>query len=257
MSASLDEAKSKVQWGEKHFSDFKDILLGRTSGIDARKTTVLHYDLQKQSNPVPPSPFAPARECRLAFGDAIHQLRSSLDHITYAMVKPLTTDHDVLRKVDFPIFIKGELFEKHSRSVTYLRNLLRPDQFAAILGTQPYKRNSTAPETDPLWILSELDNIDKNRTILVVDPRLMTKRRLVDGTTQVIKQPLVPGAQGLGLPKHVPRAPSEVEVEERTLTVVLSETGLSWDNRIVFGVWRELVANVKAVITDFEAGGLV
>ena len=43
MSASLDEAKCKVQWGEKHFSDFKDILLGRSTGEDTRKTTVVHY----------------------------------------------------------------------------------------------------------------------------------------------------------------------------------------------------------------------
>jgi len=50
MSASLDAAKTKVQWAEKHFSDFKDILLGRNTGVDARETTVLHYDLQQQPN---------------------------------------------------------------------------------------------------------------------------------------------------------------------------------------------------------------
>ena len=83
MSTSLDAAKCKVQWGEKHFSDFKDILLGRSTGLDTRKTTIVHYDLQRQPNPAPSHFHAPPRECRLAFGDAIHQLRSSLDHITY------------------------------------------------------------------------------------------------------------------------------------------------------------------------------
>jgi hypothetical protein len=99
--------------------------------------------------------------------------------------------------------------------------------------------------------LSELDNIDKHRTILVVDPRLMTKRKMVNGTTQVVKQPLVPGAQAFSLPLPAP-APSEVEMEETSLTVVLSETGLKWDDRIIFGVWRELIENVKAVIRDFD-----
>lgn len=46
-------------------------------------------------------------------------------------------------------------------------------------------------------------------------------------------------------------------MEETSLTVVLSETGLAWDNRIVFGVWRELVHSVKAVIDDFEFKGIV
>ena len=172
------------------------------------------------------------------------------------MVKPLTTDPDDLRKVDFPIFVREDRFDQ-SRSVRILRKLLRADQFTAILNTQPYKRNPVSPERDPLWILSELDNIDKHRTILVVDPRLMTKRRMVDGTTQVIKQPLVAGAQGFSLPLPVPQAPSEVEMEESSLTVVLSETGLSWDNRIIFGIWRELIDNVKVVISDFESKGLV
>jgi hypothetical protein len=256
MSTSLDEAKCKVQWGEKHFGDFKDILLGRSTGVDTRKTTVVHYNLERQPSPNQPQFVAPPRECRLAFGDAIHQLRSALDHITYAMVKPITQDPDVLRKVDFPIFVKVERFDE-SRSVKLLKKHLRPEHFTAILETQPFKRTPFTPQTEPLWILSELDNIDKHRTVLVVDPRLMTKRKMVDGTTQVIKQPPVQGAQGYSFPLSVPQSLDKVEMQETSLTVVLSETGLAWDNRIVFGVWRELVASVKAVIDDFESKGVV
>lgn len=85
----------------------------------------------------------------------------------------------------------------------------------------------------------------------------MTKRRLVGGGTEVIKQKLVAGAGGFSFPLPVPRLPDEVETEETALTVVLSETGLAWDNRIVFGVWRELVDSVKMVLADFESNGLV
>jgi len=35
-----------------------------------------------------------------------------------------------------------------------------------------------------------LDNIDKHRTILVVDPRLMIKKRQADGTVSVVKRRL-------------------------------------------------------------------
>ena len=138
-----------------------------------------------------------------------------------------------------------------------MRQLLAPGQFAAIQATQPYQRRSDAPEEDPLWILSALDNIDKHRTILVVDPRRMTKRKLVDGTTEVIKQPLVVDARGASFPLPTPRPVGEVEAEETSLTLVLAETGLACDNKIVFGVWRELVENVKGVISEFESKGLL
>ena len=241
----LDPAKAKVQWAEKHFGDFKDIILGRSSGTDTRKTTVIHYQFQGQPSPAPANFLAPSRECRLAFGDAIHQLRSALDHIVYVMVQPLTTDPKILRKVDFPIYVDDALF-KGTKSFKHLGTLLRLDQFAAIVRTQLYERNVTAPQTDPLWILSELDNINKHRTILVVDPRLMTVRKGADGQVRVVKQPLVPGA--IGFRPQLP-APDEVDVQDPAFTVVLSETGLAYDNRIVFGVWRELIDNVKAVIT--------
>ena len=48
MGAGLDGAKTKIQWAEKHFGDFKDIVFGPSTGVDTRKTTVIHYNLQGQ-----------------------------------------------------------------------------------------------------------------------------------------------------------------------------------------------------------------
>lgn len=45
-------------------------------------------------------------------------------------------------------------------------------------------------------------------------------------------------------------------MQETSLTVVLAETGLTWDNRIIFGVWRDLIEAVKDVISGFESKGL-
>src|SRR5688572_33005885 len=87
MSALIDAAKAKVNWAEKHFGDFKDILFGRSSCVDTRNTTILHFDLQRQPRTGPSPMFSPPRECRLAFGDAVHQLRSSLDHLVCALAR--------------------------------------------------------------------------------------------------------------------------------------------------------------------------
>jgi hypothetical protein len=121
----------------------------------------------------------------------------------------------------------------------------------------PPKRNPTAPETEWLWVLSELDNIDKHRTILVVDPRLMTKRRTPDGKVSVVKQPLAPDTQAFAVPLPAPTSLGEVDMAERAVVVVLAETGLRCDNITAIKVWRELVGSVKAVIdklSDFSSG---
>jgi hypothetical protein len=178
-------------------------------------------------------------------------LRASLDHVVYTLVDGLTADPKVLRKIDFPIYASAELFER-SRGIRHLERLLPAEQFAAILDAQPYKRTPAAPETDWLWVLSELDNIDKHRTILVVDPRLMTKFLNEDGTMRVVKEKFVRGAHGMPVPPPAPPAPSDTKVEERAIVVVLAETGLRCDNTTAIRVWRDMVAEVKAVIGRFE-----
>jgi len=115
MSKSLDAAKIKVQWAEKHFSDFKDIVFGRSDGIDRRPTTLVHYDPRRPH--VGPTQVALNRECRLAFGDAVHQLRSSLDHLVFTLVEGLTTDPKVLRKIDFPISRHSSGFQRPPKAI--------------------------------------------------------------------------------------------------------------------------------------------
>ncbi|HJV94963.1 MAG TPA: hypothetical protein VJ608_02955, partial [Albitalea sp.] len=191
----------------------------------------------------------PSRECRLAFGDAVHQLRSSLDHIVYALIQPLTTDQRVLRQVDFPIYISEDQL-RASRGAGHLQRLLSVAQFGEIEAAQPYKRNSTKPVDDWLWVLHELDNIDKHRTILMVDPRLMTKRLLPDGSVSVVKHHLKAGGHVFGVPFSTQ---SEVMLEERSFVFVLAETGLRCDNITVIKAWREMVDTVKATIARFES----
>jgi hypothetical protein len=246
MDKALNGAKAKVQWAEKHFSDFKDIVYGRSTGIDSRTTTVRHYDLQRPAT-ASPAILAPPAECRLAFGDAVHQLRSSLDHIAYALIHPLTDQPNVLRRVDFPI-CKSEASFETSNSVSHLRRLLgeTSDPFNAIVNAQPYQRSPSAPESDALWILRELDNIDKHRTILVMPSRMLMVVKDSGGESRVIKRPLVANPQGFGVV-----LPASIE-EIRGIAPVLADTGLACDNITARKVWRDLVDAVKATIATFE-----
>jgi hypothetical protein len=171
-----------------------------------------------------------------------------LDHVVYTLVDGLTTDPRVLRKIDFPIYAREDWFIR-SPSFRSLHELLPSDQFAEILSSQPYKRHPAAPETDWLWVLHELDNIDKHRTFLVVDPRLMIKTRQADGTVSVVERHL---SEDLPTALTVSPAQGATSLEERAIVVVLSETGLRCDNITARQVWRDVVSEVKGIISRFE-----
>jgi hypothetical protein len=128
---------------------------------------------------------------------------------------------------------------------------LPADQFAAVENAQPYKRNSVLVHTDWLWVLSELDNIDKHRTILVVDPRLMIKTT-IGGRTTVVKQPFVSGSSGSKGELPSSASASEVDMQETAIVLVLADTGLACDNIQAIRVWRNMIDAVKGIIGTFE-----
>jgi len=96
-----------------------------------------------------------------------------------------------------------------------------------------------------------LDNIDKHRTILVVDPRLMIKKRQADGTVSVVKRRLS-GVEDLPSALAASPAQGQANSEERAVVVVLSETGLRCDNITARQVWRDMVSEVKGTLARFE-----
>jgi hypothetical protein len=96
--------------------------------------------------------------------DCIHNLRACLDNLVYRMavlnmarIGGTVPDDD--RKMAFPICLsKNDWDQKHRQALNYTSS----DGKAFIKGLQPYMRTQP-PESDPLWLLSELDNIDKHR----------------------------------------------------------------------------------------------
>jgi hypothetical protein len=117
----------------------------------------------------------------LLIGDAVHNLRSALDHIAYtlalngyqiqnpgAMIPPnhqkriqfpiVATSNDPARNVEqfYAQVIIGQLRYVPGPAATCIESL------------QPYKRSPTDPASDPLWIVNELDVIDKHRKLHAV-----------------------------------------------------------------------------------------
>lgn len=102
---------------------------------------------------------APPPELALPVGDAIQNMRSSLDHLAYQFA---TSKGRRSNKLQFPIFLDECRFKvlgpERMTSIT-------GDERALIERVQPF--NATDPATDnPLAILRKLSNLDKHRLLI-------------------------------------------------------------------------------------------
>lgn len=107
-------------------------------------------------------------------GDIVHNLRSALDHLAcqLVMLNGKSVDCCKSSKTSFPVCLTPESFLNTSRRIA---PLISPDALALIEQLQPYMA-ANSPTANPsqreprfsnLWILSELDIIDKHRTLVI------------------------------------------------------------------------------------------
>ncbi|MDQ6770043.1 MAG: hypothetical protein M3Z54_08655, partial [Gemmatimonadota bacterium] len=104
----------------------------------------------------------------LMVGDVIHNLRSALDNLTYALaVKAFggVPSLDEIKKIQFPVCDGPGEFHGPNGQKTRRLSLLSDKATAAIERLQPYT-TPTRPKPHPLAVLRELANIDKHRHIL-------------------------------------------------------------------------------------------
>lgn len=124
----------------------------------------------------------PSDQWPLIVGETVHNLRSALDHIAYSMAfdgykaqhpggSGIPANHQ--RRIMFPIVAASndarltvEQFYAQV-AVGQLRYVPGPAA-ASIEGLQPYKRSAGNPTGDPLWVINELDVLDKHRKLATV-----------------------------------------------------------------------------------------
>lgn len=105
-------------------------------------------------------------------GDCLHNLRCALDHIVWELSDG--PNGNAPRASEFPIFDDRDKFLKrrpNGKPDTFsgLRKIEGVDDTnarTAIRGLQPFQRSDTARH--PLWVLHELNNIDKHRALPII-----------------------------------------------------------------------------------------
>lgn len=268
MPASLLGVRAKIARAEQHLQAFQ-------AAWQAHSAITTHVALESIEE-VPEGRRATvsitsgelAPDLGVPLGDAVHNLRSSLDHLVCQLAiaarNPAACD-----KTQFPIFAT-DTPDNRRRIQRWIRHTSTAAQ-AEIVALQPFNRQSVDPSSDLLWLLSELDNIDKHRLLLVARAhfRDMLFSFAVDGEWREIAmsrrpewQPLRFGTDPLRFRLTIPRDPTKpktnVEVKaEPVVGAVFRQTGLKCDGREIIPTLSAMVSEVKAVVDSFQTKGLI
>jgi hypothetical protein len=96
-------------------------------------------------------------------GEIAHHLRSSLDHLIWQLIIANTGKEGSTRS-EFPIFLQPPKGAKGEQQFAKKIQGVRIDAAKAISIMQPY--NDPEPHLNPLWLVHDLDRIDKHRLLL-------------------------------------------------------------------------------------------
>jgi len=169
MTAAIDRLagpRAKVERARKHFDDLQGgirLFVGSSPyEVGAKKnqgTTGYTYYFSR----VDPVPLSIA--CMV--GDVLNNLRSALDHIAYQAVSlGVGGAPQNFREIYYPIADDaGKYPALRDRRVKGARQ----DALEAIDATEPYKGGN-----DLLWLLRELNNIDKHRLLLAASSAVLS-----------------------------------------------------------------------------------
>ena len=153
----VDAIKVKINRGRKHIadaSDFIDLYLSRNPfSVSTRRDPQTHRLIYFVNNVDQPDP-----QLAGIVGDALHNLRSSLDHIAYRLVEN-GTGMPPSRHIYFPIFDDRTNYNSHGHRQVRGAS---PNAVQAIDAIRPYREGNSR-----LWQLHKLNIVDKHRLLLM------------------------------------------------------------------------------------------
>lgn len=169
MTHPLDGFVLKLNRAEHHLESLRSDIEGFVKSDFYETVTEFDYKgrlVARLKNVKDPPP-----ELSILIGDCVHNLRSALDHLAYALAAAHTRPFPerFAATSAFPIFETGPLFRggrNRGRGAAIKMQGMSRSTRAAIQRLQPYHRRKH-PYLELLWMLEELSNIDKHRLVHV------------------------------------------------------------------------------------------
>jgi hypothetical protein len=185
-------------------------------------------------------------DIKLVVGDAIHNLRSSLDHLAWQLVE--ANGGTPSRKTYFPI---SESYEKYINSVS--NGVLEGMSVDAQKLIGDCQRH--ASKNDTLWVIHELDRIDKHRLLItVVSTMDKWGVDVMKGQTMWFDEnrfwPLVPGREIVNIPTST-YSREKPENFKLGIDVGFGETEIA-EGELVLPALTKMADFVDSLVNKFE-----
>lgn len=272
-SPLLLEIREKINRAEQNITHLKQFLPGRELAENTGDVFTVERQPDGETHHIFVGPMgALALPLRLAVGDVIHDLRTSLDHLTYQLAVvnkfPLrkaerTPEQEIwFRRLNFMIHDRADRFDSRAGEVA---KVIGKPPVAEMKRLQPYQ--ALDKRGPMLWRLSELDNITKHRVIVAVDPQFRLAHVNIDvrsseGHRTVTGSVAPPDKSSLKdrtqlfsfrVPVGQTNSPPKVDVHVKPIVEpVFADTDGLCDGANIFRVMRDSVSTVSTVIDDFD-----
>jgi hypothetical protein len=159
MNTALDGVLRKIERGESHLESLQreanSFIRRQTDGIvrqlDAAGAT---HNYRLTTDPTAP------RHWSAAVGDVLHNFRSALDHLAWQLV--LANGGRPTKRTSFPLLLSPPGV---GRAPSVFGGV-SAEALDIIESLQPYHQEDKA-NRDALWLLHDLNRVDKHRTLLV------------------------------------------------------------------------------------------
>lgn len=185
-NSRLEPALAKIARAIEHRDEARSLVTGwqRSDPVQrVTRTDPATRRLQHIADAIAPLP----PRLPLVIGDMAHNLRSALDHTAYQLFLANGGSPKSGRHVAFPI---EETVRKYRDSSDRKLRGVAPAAKAAIDALHPYKQGGD----DRFYQISELDNADKHRLLLVVAAQLRSVAFGAERIVEAFKRALPPGS---------------------------------------------------------------
>jgi hypothetical protein len=259
VATQLEILRTKVERAKKHVSDVEGQLRGffdtKPYVIGTKRDPQTRRLIYYLTSVVEPSPLLAA-----TVGDALHNLRSALDHLAHRLVVVGIGRSGPFYYVYYPIFDSATEYE--AKKMGQIKGM-RQSAIDAIDATRPYKGGN-----DQLWMLHNLDKIDKHRLLIAVGSAARSvdlggfmSRQMADAFPQLGKIPalsaffkpadrMCPLKAGDELFIDAPDAKVDQELQFR-FDVALSDAGIA-NGEPVLETLQQMVDLVDNLLITFE-----
>ncbi len=161
--------RTKIQRANRHIEELDDAIQ-RFRKADLCEIAANRYpDLEGQqvhAIVVANDPLVPP-EIAVVFGEVLFNLRSALDQLAFALCPTAGLPPGTIGNIYFPI---ADSPAKYVTAGAEVKRLAKPEAVKVLDRVQPYKGG----DGEILWVLEQLNNIDKHRLPLTVAFRLDT-----------------------------------------------------------------------------------